>query len=481
MKPNINHLPESGATAEQLLMQLRTSLSREANWKGGQVFGYVYHAGEAASEVSESYFRAFMHESTLNPTTFPSLHRFQREVVKMAAGLMNGGRQVAGTMTSGGTESIFLALFAAREEALEQGKTTGPFEVILPETIHPAFLKACKYLMIKEVIVPVGSDRRADPSAMERAITHNTILLACSAPSYPYGLVDPVEELGRIAQKYHLMLHVDACLGGFILPFMEQLGEPVPPFDFRVPGITSLSLDAHKYGYAPKGNSILLYRRRALRKKQFYVYADWPGGIYASVSFMGTRSGGPAAGCWAMMKSMGKQGYRELAREAMETTRKLASGIAAIKGLELLHDPVFPIIAFTSPGQNIHRIGDAMSARGWHLDRLQFPDALHMVITRSHVSTVNPFLHELQEVVRECSLPDRQVHSTTRIAGAVRGIMRLFPEALAERVLRRAGASMGAPAGGRGSRQAAMYGLSATLENRKDMKRFVLNLLDGMF
>jgi glutamate/tyrosine decarboxylase-like PLP-dependent enzyme len=307
----------------------------------------------------------------------------------MCRELMHGDTRVAGNVTTGGTESIFLALNVAREISRERFGNEVRTEVVLPETAHPAFLKACNYLSLKPVLVPVDRDGKADAEATEAAITPNTIMLVASAPCYPYGTVDPIGALGKIALRHKLLLHVDACMGGFMLPFLEDLGYDIPGFDFRVAGVTSISLDAHKYGYAPKGTSILLYKNRELRKKQFFVHTEWQGGIFASTTFMGTKSGGPVAGCWAIMKHLGREGYREIAGEVMRTSIRIRQGISVFKGLEILGDPQMSVLAFTSKSGNIFNIGDALQRRGWQLDRLQFPDALHLTVTQLNIAGID--------------------------------------------------------------------------------------------
>ncbi|MCK4745977.1 MAG: aspartate aminotransferase family protein, partial [Bacteroidales bacterium] len=374
--------PEKGWTGAELVEKLPVCKSDDARWDQGKIFGFVYHPGNYYAKLSEEYLHAFMYDSTLNPSTFPSLRNFEKDIVSMAVELMHGNRNVAGNVTTGGTESIFLALKVARDLACESCNENIQFEVILPETIHPAFLKACDYLSLKAILVPVGEDKRADPEAMSEAITDNTILICCSAPCFPYGVVDPVSRIGQIAKKHNILFHVDACMGGFMLPFIEEIGYAIPAFDFRIPGVTSISLDAHKYGYAPKGTSIILYRNRKLRMRQFFIHTDWSGGIFASTTFMGTKSGGPLAGCWAIMNHLGKEGYRTIAGEVMKTTVRIKEGIQNIESLRIIGDPDMSVLAFTSKNGDIYNIGDALASKGWHLDRLQFPDALHLTVTQ---------------------------------------------------------------------------------------------------
>lgn len=473
--------PESGKKGPELTGMLPTFKAGDARWNSGKIFGFVYHPGEPYAKISEAYQEAFRYESTLNPSAFPSLRKFEKDVVGMARELMHGDNRAAGSVTTGGSESIFLALKVARQAAMETGKKEGPFEVILPETAHPAFLKACLYLSLKAVIVPVDGQMMADPAAMQEAINENTILLGCSAPCFPCGVVDPVRRLGQLAQKYHLLLHVDACMGGFMLPFMEELGYQVPEFDFRVPGVTSISLDAHKYGYAPKGVSIILYRNRELRKKQFFIHTEWSGGIFASTTFSGTKSGGPLAGCWAIINHLGREGYRNISRQVMETTRIIRKGIEEMKGLHIIGDPSMSVLAFGSDFGNIYNIGDALASRGWYLDRLQFPEALHLTITRLNLGMEEEFLRDLQEIVaseEELSSARKGMQKSVK---AVEMLNRVLPAGITDRLARLAGSRMESSGEEKKGSQAALYGISATFDNRKSVHRLVENLLDGMY
>jgi len=472
---------EKSMAGDEITRMLSEHKAGDAQWAQGKTFGFVYHPGEQHAKLSEAYRAAFQYESTLNPSAFPSLRKFEKEVIGMAGELMHGDRHVAGSVTTGGTESIFLALQVAREQAREQYGDDVQAEVILPETAHPAFLKGCHYLSLKAVVVPVTEDGKADPEAMEAAITPHTILLAASAPCFPYGVVDPVKELGKIALKKKLLLHVDACMGGFMLPFMEDLGYPVAGFDFRVSGVTSISLDAHKYGYAPKGTSIILYKSRKLRKKQFFIHTEWRGGIFASTTFMGTKSGGPVAGCWAIMKHLGREGYRDLAQEVMKTSLLIRSGIEGFNSLEIIGNPQMSLLAFTSKEGNIFNIGDALQRKGWYLDRLQFPDALHLTITQLNIGMETKFLMDLAEVLGEEQTLLKEYKATQYSINIADTLTRIFPSIVVDNLTRWAGKMMNRTGGSASMPQAALYGISASLSNRKNIRKLITNLLDGMY
>jgi len=478
---NQSFFPEKGHPGDDLRAILAEFQSGDARWREGRTFGFVYHPGDQYAKLSEEYQAAFQYVSTLNPSAFPSLRNFEKDIIGMASELMHGGSQVTGSITTGGTESIFLALKVARDLAMESGAKEAPFEVLLPSSAHPAFLKACHYLSLKPVIVNVDREGRVRPESMRGAITTRTILMAASAPCFPYGVVDPVEQLGAIALKHRLLFHVDACMGGFMLPFMEELGYDIPLFDFRVRGVTSISLDAHKYGYAPKGNSILLYSNRKLRRNQFFIHTDWPGGIFASTTFMGTRSGGPQAGCWAIMNHLGKEGYRGIVKEVMKTTQRIREGISEFGCLEIVGSPEMSLLAFTSKKGNIYNIGDALGRKGWLLDRLQFPDALHMTITRLNCGMEEEFLKDLAGVMNNEEALMKEYRATRNSVNIADTLTRYLPSALVERLTRKAGGMMNRPQGRTRIPEAALYGMSASSLDRKNIRKLVTNLLDGMY
>jgi sphinganine-1-phosphate aldolase len=327
---------------------------------------------------------------------------------------------------------------AAREWARNEKGIARP-EIIAPRSVHPAFEKAAHYFDVEIRHAATGPDLRVDLRDVERLITPNTALLVGSAPPYPHGVVDPITELAALAQARGLLCHVDACLGGFFLPFAKKLGRDIPPFDFSVPGVTSLSADLHKYGYAAKGASVVLYRNRALRRHQFYTYAGWPGGLYASPSMTGTRPGGAIAAAWAVMHYLGEEGYLDHARRILATTDKLIAGINAIPGMRVLGAPHAGVFAFTSDSLNVYELGDAMEVRGWKLDRQQNPPALHCMITPAHERIADILLTDL----RDCA---------SRLA-----------------------AGEPAPEG-----SAAMYGMVGAIPE-KQVDGFLLDFLDGVF
>lgn len=327
-------LPEKGTARDDLRRRMEELRSADADWRGGKTFSLVYYAGEEVLEVLKDATTAFLHENGLSLNAFPSLRRFEAEVLAMSADLFHGP-EAAGSLTSGGTESILMAVKTARDHARATRPEVRDPEVLLPTTAHPAFDKAAHTVGVRAVHFPVGPDFRADVEAARRMITPETILVVGSAFAYPHGVVDPIPELAALALERGILFHVDACLGGYLLAFAEQLGHPVPVFDFRVPGVTSLSADLHKYGYAAKGVSAVLYRDRDLRRHQFFTFTEWPGGLYGSPTMAGTRPGGAIAAAWAVMQHLGQEGYLALTRTVLDTAAAIAAGLRGIPELRV--------------------------------------------------------------------------------------------------------------------------------------------------
>ncbi|MBN1138536.1 MAG: aspartate aminotransferase family protein [Anaerolineae bacterium] len=471
--------PSNRTPADQILARMRQAREHDAKWHEGRVWSLVYHAGDEMTDLLKEAYTLFFSENGLNPMVFPSLRQFEAEVVAMTANLLGGDDETAGSMTAGGTESILMAVKTSRDWArAERPAVTAP-EMILPQTAHPAFHKAGHYFGVRPVVIPVGPDLRADVAAARAAINPNTILMVGSAPSYPHGVVDPIADLAEIAQENGLLCHADACVGGFMLPFVRKLGYPVPNFDLRVAGVTSMSADLHKYGYAAKGASVILYRNRHLRRYQFHVYADWPGGVYASPGMAGTRPGGPIAAAWAILNYLGEEGYLALTNTVMKTARKLQDGIRAIPELQILGEPVMSIMAIASDRLNVFEIGDEMALRGWILDRQQFPPSLHLTVTPAHAQTADQFLADLCQVVRVVKRPSRARLSRSLQVRLAQAAARVLPPRLMSRLTRRSSGT-GGGALGAGGRSAALYGMMATLPNRGDLHEVVLDLLDQL-
>lgn len=399
-------LPARGTPPAELFAEMRAAKREDADWHGGRTWSLVYHASDAVDDVVAEAHALFLFENALNPRAFPSLKRFETEVISMTAALLNGPH-ARGSMTSGGSESILLAVKTARDRARAERDVDRP-TVVAPLSAHPAFDKAAHFCDVEMVHTGLRDDFRADVGAVADAVDERTCLVVGSAFGYPHGVVDPIPELAAVAADTGVSMHVDACLGGFILPFLERLGHPVPPFDFRVDGVTSMSADVHKYGFTAKGASVLLHRDRALYAHQPYGYDGWPGGLYGTRGVQGARPGGPIAGAWAVMRYLGEEGYLRLARAVLETTHRLLEGVRSIDGLRVLGDPDGPVFAFTTTddGQNVFAVGDAMDARGWHLDRQQLPDALHLMVSPGHARVADRFLDDLRAAVNEAGFAE---------------------------------------------------------------------------
>jgi glutamate/tyrosine decarboxylase-like PLP-dependent enzyme len=297
-----------------------------------------------------------------------------------------------------------MAMKTAREWCREHKPNVAKPKIVAPVSAHPAFVKSAHYLDMQIDFTPLRDDWRADPDAIEAAIDDDTAIVVGSAICYPYGVVDPIEEIAALADARGILMHVDACLGGFMLPFVSKLGYEVPIWDFRAKGVTSISADVHKYGYAAKGASTVSYRDAALRKHQFYAYPDWPGGLYVTPTMAGARPGGAVAAAWAVMHHLGEEGYVELAKAAMDATNRIKAGIESIAGLRIMGEPHMSVFAFDSDEVNVFALGEKMDERGWHLDRNQFPSALHMMVTPAHADVTEQLLADLEAAMNEARL-----------------------------------------------------------------------------
>lgn len=392
--------PEAGAHAElgplarlpeQPLSRMRirdflseTARRQDALAQAGRVSGSIYHGGEDHFAFLGEVATQFSHMNVLQRDMYPAATRFESEIVSMTAAMLHGGPEVCGAVTSGGTESIITAILAYRGAAKERRGESHP-ELVVAETAHPAFEKACHYFGVRLVRVPCEPVGEANVRAMRRAITRHTIALVGSAGDYAYGGVDDIPALGEIALEHGIGLHVDGCLGGFILPWLARLGADIPPFDFAVPGVTTISADTHKYGYAPKGSSVLLYQDAELRNFQTFASPDWPGGGYRTPGMGGSRSHGLMAATWTAMVSLGEQGYLEIAQGILETVRTVRAGVEANPDLKLIRDSSF-IAAFASDTVDIYRVNDLLRERGWRINVLQRPPALHFCVTRPNTA-----------------------------------------------------------------------------------------------
>jgi glutamate/tyrosine decarboxylase-like PLP-dependent enzyme len=398
---SFTRIPEVGRERAEILHEMETMRSQEeAQWRDGFVSGAVYHGDHEHIDFLNRVYALNSQSNPLHSDVWPSATKFEAEIVAMTADMLGGtGQDIHGTVSSGGTESILLAMKAYRDRAREQKSITKP-EMILPVSAHAAFDKACQYFNIKPVHIPLDADYRADVESARKAITRNTIVIIGSAPSFPHGAIDPIQELSELARQRGIGFHTDACLGGFVLPWAEKLGYPVPAFDFRLPGVTSLSADTHKYGYAAKGTSVILYRGRDYLHYQYYTAADWPGGLYFSPTFAGSRPGALSAACWAALTSIGAQGYLTATKKILETAEAIKNGIRQIPELHLLGNPLF-VIPFASDSVDIYKVLEEMSRRKWSLNGLHKPACVHLCVTLRHTQpgVAERFLRDLQAAV----------------------------------------------------------------------------------
>lgn len=398
-------LSQQGSPIDAVIAELEAKRGRDVDWAAGRAFGMVYNGGPSVHDVAERAASLYLHENALNTKAFPSLGEIQSEVVRWTADLLHGPASAAGFMTSGGTESILCAVLAARERGHKERGIDRP-HMVLPESAHAAFHKAAHLFGLRVTKTRVKPDWTADVAEMAAAVTPDTVLLVGSAPQYPQGVVDDIPAIAALAQSAGANCHVDACMGGFVLPFAEMLGRPVPPWDFRVEGVSSISADIHKLGYAPKGASVILYRDKHLRAYQTFMFDDWLGGFYASPNLQGTRSGLPMAAAWAVMRHLGIDGYLDLTRATLANADALRAGIAATEGVRVLGDGRYHLVAMASDPASptpidVFALGDALLARGWFHDRQTPPDSLHSTVSNSNTGVIDAYLADLAECARE--------------------------------------------------------------------------------
>ncbi|MDT8989621.1 aspartate aminotransferase family protein [Curvibacter sp. APW13] len=392
-------LPRKGRATADVLADLHTYGADDPDYKHGRLWSLVYYLDEDYADFQAQAYQAFSSANGLNPTAFKSLKQFETEIIAGVSEMLHGTPEVCGVVTSGGTESCLLAVKTYRDMARARGVKQP--EMVLPVTAHVAWFKASEYFDVKVHLLPLDENLRADVRKLPGLINRNTVMILGSAPEYPHGTIDPIEAFGAIAVKRGVPLHVDACVGGFILPFMEMNGRTLPLWDYRVPGVTSISADIHKYGFASKGASTITYRNLDYLKHQMFVQQDWPGGVFASPALLGTRPGGAYAAAWAAMQHFGQSGYRDLAKRTMKAFDTMKKGIEAIPDLYVMGSPSGPLLAYGScnPDVNIYAVGDQMDAKGWKVNRLQNPDGLHAMITAGHLEVVNDYLRDLREAV----------------------------------------------------------------------------------
>ncbi len=402
-------LPEKGRAKSDILKEMQTLTGIEdSRWQEGYASGAVYHGDADHINFLNQVYALNSQSNPLHSDLWPSSAKYESEIISMTAKMLgaetavnpsDADQEICGAVSSGGTESILLAMKAYRDWARDQKKIMRP-EMIVAVTAHAAFEKAAAYFKIKLKRIPVDADYRADVAAARKAVSRNTIVIVGSAPSFPHGMVDPIAELSELAREKGIGFHTDACLGGFILPWAEKLGWEVPVFDFRLPGVTSISADTHKYGYAAKGTSVILYRGLALRRYQYFTSSDWPGGLYFSPTFAGSRPGALSAACWAAMITTGKKGYMAASKKILEAASIIKKGIQEISDLHILGNPLW-VIAFGSKTLNIYQVMDYMTSRNWSLNGLHHPSCVHICVTLRHTlpGVAERFIDDLKAAV----------------------------------------------------------------------------------
>ncbi|XP_035256088.1 sphingosine-1-phosphate lyase 1 [Anguilla anguilla] len=423
----IKSLPAHGLTQTQVLGAIKQYDSLgEVQWEKGKVSGAVYSGDSKLTNLLVKVYGDFAWSNPLHPDVFPGVRKMEAEVVRMSCTLFHGGPRSCGTVTSGGTESILMACKAYRDMAYERG-VKHP-EILAPVSVHAAFDKAAHYFGMKLVHIPLVKDTmKVDVKAMRRAISRNTAMLVCSAPQFPHGVIDPIQEVAQLAVRYNIPMHVDACLGGFLIVFMDKAGFPLAPFDFRVEGVTSISADTHKYGFAPKGSSVILYSDQKYRHYQYFVAPDWQGGIYASPSVAGSRPGGIIAACWATMMHIGENGYVESTRKIIQTARFIEAGCRKVDGLLVFGQPEVSVVALGSSVFDIFRLSNALTTKGWNLNSLQFPSSIHICVTLLHTQpgVAEQFVSDVTDLV---AVIMKNPKEKTTGMGAIYGMAQSIPD-----------------------------------------------------
>jgi glutamate/tyrosine decarboxylase-like PLP-dependent enzyme len=399
-------IPERGLRQKEIFNILQRYKNRDLDWQSGQVLGFIYDAGIDVHEVAHKAYTMYLTENALDPLSFPSLLRLENEVVRMTANLLDCDSDVVGNFTSGGTESLILAVKTARDYSRAVKPHIKEPEMVLPITAHSSLFKACHYLGITPVVTRVNGDTfQADVADMRAAISENTILLVGSAPGYAHGVVDPIPEIASLAAERDLLCHVDACVGGIHLSYMQKLGFDVPEFNLNVPGVTSLSVDLHKYGYAPKGASIILHKNKALRKYQIWGCSRWTGYPVINAAITSAKSGGPMAAAWAVLNYLGEDGYKKIVKEVMAATKLMIEGVNSIDGLRVLGKPDMCMFALASTTDriNIYLLAEEMKKAGWYLQpqfaRDNSPANLHISLNRSTIPKAQAFLDDFEKTV----------------------------------------------------------------------------------
>ena len=406
--------PLEGLGEEALFEEMLAAKSDDVDWRAGKLPGfYVHFANDAVKDVGMWALREFHATNALGPGAFPSVRKFETDLVQWALELFNADVG-CGSVTSGGTESIFLAAKTAREWAKENRPEVKRPKMVLSHSAHPAFNKAAKYLEFDVIRVEPRSDFKTDIEALTAELDSDTVLMAGSAPQFTYGVFDQIEELAAIAEDRDIWFHTDACVGGFFSPFAEQLGHDIPPWDFRIPGVRSISADLHKYGFSPKGASVVAFSDPAYHRYQVFDFDDWSRGRYVTSTFAGTRPGANIAAAWAVMRYLGNEGYLEIAARIWELREKLIDGIRSIDGVELCGKPELTLMSYRSDSLDIYQIAAGLSSRGWYtVAPSPNPPAINLgILSLAFGEVMDAYLQDLREVVKQIQQGDHMFEAT---------------------------------------------------------------------
>lgn len=401
--------PERGQTRDEVLAALSDQRSRDLK-SDGSAFAFVYDAGEPLRELARDAFAACMSINGLDPTVYPSARKIENAVVAASLELMHAPEGAVGTATAGGTESVLLAVKAARDYTRKTRPQIKTPKMLLPETAHACFHKAAHYFGVEVVVVDVDPKTfRANVEDAKRKLTDDVILIVGSAPSYAHGVIDPIAELSELAREHGVLMHVDACVGGCILPFMVDNGEELPAFDFQLPGVTSISMDLHKYGFAPKGISIVLQRHRALRDAQYFACATWSGYSIVNSTTLGSKSVAAMGAAYALLHHLGREGYRERVAAMWSATQALVSAIEELPGVELLTRPDANLFAFKTTDGDLFELADRLTECGWHVQPTyafgRSPAHIHLTLDPGNAARVQDFLRDLERCVVDLPEP----------------------------------------------------------------------------
>ena len=419
VKAVYKEIPKHGLAANDILSILDKRVKADIDPKAGQTFAYVYEASKAHNELTEQCFLKYMHHNTLNPVLFNSLRVIENEVVTMCAKLFHGDDKCVGSVTSCGTESLILAMKTYRDYR-------GKGEVIMCNTGHPGINKGCHYVGLDVVQIPTDKTLRLSLKHLKKAISSKTVLVVASAPQYPHGVVDDIPEIAKICRSYGVPLHVDSAIGGFVLPFLEMEGRAkFKPFDFRVPGVTSINADIHKYGYAPKGSSVLIFKNSTIRNHQFFAFSTWPGGIYLSPTIMGTRNGGTLSSAWGSLLDLGVNGFRTITTKILVEVDKIVAFVKECPDLELMAEPDSTLVSFRCKNFRTYLLTDALDARGLYMEKNSNPDCIHMTIMPNHIGKMDNIIVMVKECLQEVKKDPSKYEKGTK---AMYGMMASIPD-----------------------------------------------------